>query len=236
MKFMNHHIKEADRRNRISRALVFMLSGCGILLLLAACARMGQPDGGWYDETPPKVIGATPADGGVNVSGNKISILFDEFIKIDNPTENVVVSPPQMQTPEIKGAGKKIEVKLLDSLKANTTYTIDFSDAITDNDEGNPLGNYTYSFSTGDEIDTLEVAGYVLNAEDLEPVKGILVGLYADHADSTFRTQPMVRVSRTDSKGHFIIRGVAAGTYRIYALKDVDGNYLYNQKSEQLAF
>ena len=236
MKFMYHHIKEAGRRNRVSRSLAFALSGCGILLLLAACARMGQPDGGWYDETPPKVVSATPADGGVNVSGNKVSILFDEFIKIDNPTENVVVSPPQMQTPEIKGAGKKIEVKLLDSLKANTTYTIDFSDAITDNDEGNPLGNYTYSFSTGEEIDTLEVAGYVLNAEDLEPVKGILVGLYANHADSTFRTQPMVRVSRTDSKGHFIIRGVAAGTYRIYALKDVDGNYLFNQKSEQLAF
>ena len=205
-------------------------------LLLVSCAKMGQPDGGWYDETPPKVIGAEPADGGVNVKSKKVSIYFDEYIKIDNPSEKVVVSPPQMETPEIKSAGKKITVSLVDSLKPNTTYTIDFSDAISDNNENNPMGNFTYSFSTGEVIDTLEVSGYVLESENLEPIKGILVGLYSDQADSAFKTKPMLRVSRTDSRGRFVIKGIAPGSYRIYALQDMDGNYMYNQKSEKLAF
>lgn len=205
-------------------------------LLLVSCAKMGQPDGGWYDETPPKVVGADPADGGVNVKGKKVNIYFDEFIKLDNPSEKVVVSPPQLETPEIKASGKKITVSLVDSLKANTTYTIDFSDAISDNNENNPMGNYTYSFSTGEVIDTMEVSGYVLEAENLEPIKGILVGLYSDQADSAFKTKPMLRVSRTDSRGRFVIKGIAPGSYRIYALQDMDGNYMFNQKSEKLAF
>lgn len=205
-------------------------------LLLASCAKMGQPDGGWYDETPPKVIGANPADGGVNVKAKKVSIFFDEFIKLDNPTEKVVVSPPQLETPEIKASGKKITISLVDSLKPNTTYTIDFSDAISDNNENNPMGNFTYSFSTGEVIDTMEVSGYVLEAENLEPIKGILVGLYSDQADSAFKTKPMLRVSRTDSRGRFVIKGIAPGSYRIYALQDMDGNYMFNQKSEKLAF
>lgn len=205
-------------------------------LLLASCAKMGQPDGGWYDETPPKVIGADPADGGVNVKAKKVTIFFDEFIKLDNPTEKVVVSPPQLETPEIKAAGKKITVSLVDSLKPNTTYTIDFSDAISDNNESNPMGNFTYSFSTGEAIDTMEVSGYVLESENLEPIKGILVGLYDDLADSAFKTKPMLRVSRTDSRGRFVIKGIAPGKYRIYALQDMDGNYMFNQKSEKLAF
>lgn len=197
---------------------------------------MGQPDGGWYDETPPRIMGAAPADKGTNVKNRKISIFFDEFIQIENATEKVVVSPPQLETPEIVASGKRIRIELLDSLKPNTTYTIDFSDAITDNNENNPLGNYTYSFSTGDAIDTLEVSGKVLQAKDLEPVKGILVGLYSDLSDTAFTTKPMLRVSRTDGSGRFVIKGVAPGTYRVYALQDADGNYLFNQKSEMLAF
>lgn len=204
--------------------------------LLGSCARMGQPDGGWYDETPPRIMGAAPADKGTNVKNRKVSILFDEFIQIENATEKVVVSPPQLETPEIVASGKRIRIELLDSLKPNTTYTIDFSDAITDNNENNPLGNYTYSFSTGDAIDTLEVSGKVLQAKDLEPVKGILVGLYSDLSDTAFTTKPMLRVSRTDGSGRFVIKGVAPGTYRVYALQDADGNYLFNQKSEMLAF
>ncbi len=205
-------------------------------LLLASCAKMGQPDGGWYDETPPKVLGSSPADGSTGVNQKKISIYFDEFIKLDNPSEKVVVSPPQLEQPEIKGSGKRIQVSLVDSLKPNTTYTIDFSDAISDNNEGNPMGNYTYSFSTGEVIDTMEVSGYVLESENLEPIKGILVGLYADQADSAFRTKPLLRVSRTNSQGRFVIKGVSPGSYRIYALQDMDGDYKFSQKSEKIAF
>lgn len=206
------------------------------LLLLYSCARMGNPDGGWYDETPPRVVGASPSDKATGVTGRKIYINFSEFIKIDNPTENVVISPPQLEAPEIKAQGKRIAIELKDSLKPNTTYTIDFSSAISDNNEQNPLGNYTYTFSTGAEIDTLEVSGTVLEAENLEPIKGILVGLYNDLSDSAFCKKPMLRVSKTDSRGHFVIKGVAPGKYHIYALQDADGNYFFNQKSEKLAF
>lgn len=223
-------------KNRIKAKTLFLPFYLLVFLLLVSCAKMGQPDGGWFDETPPKVIGASPADGAVNVNQKKINIYFDEFIKLDNPSEKVVVSPPQLEQPEIKGAGRRIQISLVDSLKANTTYTIDFSDAISDNNEGNPMGNYTYSFSTGAAIDTMEVSGHVLESENLEPIKGILVGLYADHADSAFRTKPMLRVSRTDSRGRFVIKGVAPGSYRIYALQDQDGDYKFSQKSEKIAF
>ena len=206
------------------------------LTLVAACARMGNPDGGWYDETPPRVVGASPAEKATGVKTRKLHIRFNEFIKIENATENVVVSPPQLESPDIKAGGKSIDIELKDSLKANTTYTVDFSDAITDNNEGNPLGNYTYSFSTGEHIDTMEVSGWVLAAESLEPVKGILVGLYANLADSAFRTQPMLRVAKTDGRGHFVIRGIAPGKYRVYALQDVDGDYHLTQKGEEMAF
>ena len=206
------------------------------LLLLSSCAKMGQPDGGWYDETPPAVIGAIPQERSTGVDAKKITIYFNEYIKLDNPTEKVVVSPPQMEAPTIKGLGRYITVELNDTLKPNTTYTVDFSDAISDNNEGNPLGNYTYSFSTGDAIDTLEVAGNVVDAENMEPIKGILVGLYNNLSDTAFTTTPMLRVARTDSQGRFVVRGMAPGEYRIYALQDADGNYMFSQKSEKIAF
>ena len=226
--------KRTMNMHRCTVACLFVL--CSLFIVFSGCARMGSPDGGWYDEEPPRVVGASPADKATGVRSNKVRILFNEFIKIDNPTEKVVVSPPQLEAPEIKSKGKVIEVELKDSLMSNITYTIDFSDAISDNNEGNPLGNYTYSFSTGEAIDTFEVSGYVLNAENLEPVKGILVGLYSNLADSAFRTQPMLRVSHTDSRGFFVIKGVAPGEYRAYALQDADGDYKFSQKSEMLAF
>lgn len=204
--------------------------------LISSCARMGSPDGGWYDDDPPRVIGCSPEDKATNVTSKKITIYFDEFIKLADATQNVIVSPPQLEIPEIKTQGKKIVVNLIDSLKPNTTYTVDFSDAISDNNEGNPLGNFTYTFSTGEQIDTFEVAGYVLNAENLEPIQGISVGLYDDLADSAFRTKPLLRISRTDERGHFVIKGVAPGEYRVYALQDADGDFMFSQKSEMVAF
>lgn len=207
-----------------------------IASIIVGCARMGQPDGGWFDDDPPQVIGALPEDKATNVSSKKVTILFDEFIKLEDANNKVIVSPPQLEQPEIKAAGKKIIVELMDTLKENTTYTIDFSDAIIDNNEGNPMGNYTYSFSTGDRIDTFEVSGYVLDASNLEPIKGIAVGLYDDLSDTVFKTKPLMRVSRTDGGGHFVIKGVAPGTYRAYALQDADADFRYSQKSEMIAF
>lgn len=204
--------------------------------VLTSCAKMGKPDGGWYDEMPPRVIATLPTDGATGVDERTINIYFDEYITIDNATENVVVSPPQMEAPEIKNAGRRIIVKLNDTLRANTTYTVDFSDAIADNNEGNPMGNYTYTFATGEHIDTLEVGGYVLQASSLEPVKGILVGLTDNMSDTAFTTQPFLRVARTDAAGRFTVKGVAPGAYRIYALQDADGNYVFSQRSETIAF
>ena len=207
-----------------------------IATIVASCARMGQPDGGWYDDDPPKVVACIPEDQATNISAKKITILFDEYIKLTDATNKVIVSPPQLEVPDIKATGKKIVVELQDSLVPNTTYTIDFSDAISDNNENNPMGSYTYSFSTGERIDTFEVSGYVLDASNLEPIKGIMVGLYNDLADSAFQTKPMLRVSRTDSRGHFVVKGVAPGTYRAYALQDMDGDFRFSQKSEMIGY
>ena len=205
-------------------------------LFFSSCARMGHPDGGWYDDDPPVVIGSSPEDKSTNVKAKKVSIFFNEYIKLEDASNKVIVSPPQLETPEIKAAGKKIIVELKDTLKENTTYTIDFGDAITDNNEGNPMGSYTYTFSTGEQIDTFEVSGYVLDASNLEPIKGIQVGLYSDLADSAFKTKPLLRISRTDGGGHFVIKGVAPGTYRAFALQDADGDYKFSQRSEMIAF
>ena len=206
------------------------------LLLLASCARMGAPDGGWYDETPPRVMSAMPADGDTSVAPKRVVINFSEYVKLDNAQEKVIISPPQIEQPEIKAQGKRIVVELKDTLRQNTTYTIDFGDAISDNNEGNPLGAYTYTFSTGPRIDTLQVSGYVISADDLEPQKGLLVGLYTNMSDTVVRHEPMLRVARTDESGRFVIKGVAHGSYRIYALGDTDGDYLYGQKAEMIAF
>ena len=205
-------------------------------LLLTACANPGSPDGGPYDETAPSVIKSNPVFGKIDGKTKSIEIYFNELVTLDNASDKVVVSPPQIEPPDIATMGKYIRVKLQDSLKSNTTYTIDFSDAIVDNNEGNPLGNYSFVFSTGDSIDSMEVAGKVMNAENLEPIKGILVGLHNDTTDTAFTKKPFLRVARTDSRGRFVIRGVAPGTYKVYALQDADGNFCYSQKSEMLAF
>jgi len=207
-----------------------------LVIIGYSCASMGTPDGGPYDEMPPKFVGSNPGMRAVNVKNQKIELEFDEFIKLEKAAEKVVVSPPQLEQPEIKVVGKKVALELFDTLKDATTYTIDFSDAIVDNNEGNPMGHFTYSFSTGTSIDTMEVSGTVLNAANLEPIKGIQVGLHKNLNDSALTTLPFDRVSRTDSRGHFIIRGVAPGKYRIYALMDGNQNYLYDSKTETVAF
>ena len=206
------------------------------ILILAACASIGSPDGGPRDFTPPKVVRCQPANMSVNNRDKKLTLTFDEFIVLENASEKVVVSPPQKEMPEIRTSGKRIHITLNDSLKENTTYTVDFSDAIVDNNEGNPMGNFTYAFSTGTEIDTMEVSGTLLEAENLEPIKGMLVGLYADLSDSAFTTQSFTRVSRTNSRGQFTIKGVAPGKYRIYGLQDMDGDFRFSQKAEKIAF
>lgn len=207
-----------------------------LLVLPVACASIGSPDGGPYDEEPPVLVKSTPGINATGVKDGKIEILFNENVKLQKAFEKVVVSPPQMQMPEVRSNGKKVTVELFDSLLPNTTYSIDFNDAVVDNNEGNPYENFAYVFSTGDVVDTLAVSGTVLNAEDLEPIKGIVVGLHSCLDDSAFTKRAFERVSRTDSRGRFTIKGIAPGKYRVYALADANQNYLFDQKSEKIAF
>ena len=207
-----------------------------LALALVACASIGSPDGGPYDEEPPVLLKATPALNATGVTTSKITLEFDENVKLENAFENVVVSPPQLEMPEIKYSGKKVTVTLVDSLKPNTTYSIDFGNAIVDNNEGNPYENFAYVFSTGDRVDTLAVSGTVLNADNLEPIKGVVVGLHSCLDDSAFTKLPFERVSRTDSRGRFTIKGIAPGEYRVYALSDANKNFLFDQKSEAIAW
>lgn len=207
-----------------------------VIIGFYACASTGNPDGGPYDEDPPKFVRATPEPNTKNNTRKKIAIEFDEFIKLEKASEKVIISPPQNEAPEVKTSGRRVLVNFYDSLRPNTTYTIDFGDAIVDNNEGNPMGNFAYAFATGDTIDTLQVSGTILNAADLEPIKGIQVGLHKNLNDTAFLTIPFDRISRTDSRGRFTIRGIAPGKYRIYALMDGNQNYLFDSKTEAIAF
>ncbi|RNC64242.1 Ig-like domain-containing protein [Proteiniphilum sp. X52] len=207
-----------------------------LAVLSHSCANMAAPTGGAYDIDPPVVRRAAPAFHSVNVSPSRIEIEFDENIKIEKPNEKVIVTPPQKNMPVIRSIGRRAIVELNDTLLPNTTYTVDFTDAIVDNNEGNPLENFVYSFSTGDRIDTLSIAGKVLNANDLEPVTGIYVGIHSNHHDTAFTRIPFERISRTDSRGNFTVRGIAPGKYRVFALNDLNRDYKYDNPQENIAF
>ena len=220
---------------RISFFLLLLLT---ILSGVVGCANQGSgPDGGPYDETPPRIVSATNPEKVAGGKRTKFTLVFDELIKVDNANDKITVSPPQKEQPEIKVAGRHVSVEILDSLIPNTTYTVDFSDAITDNNEGNPLGQYTYIFSTGAVTDTMQISGHVLSADNLEPMKGILVGLHTSDADTAFTRLPFERVARTDGRGCFSIKGVSpTRKYRIFALQDSDGDYRFSQPGEAIGF
>ena len=222
--------------NRYIKDLLLVLCGVFLLVTMYSCANMASPNGGPYDETPPKFISSLPAPNQTNYKGKKVEILFDELVQLDKPSENVIITPPQMQLPVIRAAGKKVVVELKDTLKENTTYTIDFTNSISDNNEKNVFENFSFAFSTGDVIDTLEVSGILLNAENLEPMPGITIGLHKNLEDSAFVKLPFDRTSRTNDKGQFTIRNISPGSYRIFGLNDVNRDYKFDQPGEEIAF
>lgn len=212
--------------------IYFLLVLCG----LYACASIGSPGGGEMDFEPPHFVNSDPKPNTVYFDKNKISLFFDEYLIIEQPSEKVIITPPQKRTPIIKGVGKKITVELRDSLVPNTTYTLDFTNAIVDNNEKNPLEGFTFAFSTGDVIDSLMISGLVLNAEDLEPVTNTLIGIHSDLSDSAFISTPFLRTSKTNDRGQFKIRNIAPGTYRLFALNDLNRDYKFDQPGEAIAF
>ncbi|MBF6597451.1 MAG: Ig-like domain-containing protein [Fermentimonas sp.] len=222
--------------NRILSFLVFIIVSLLLAIMVHSCANIAAPMGGEYDVNPPVVRNSTPSFNALNVSPQRVEIEFDENIKIESPTEKVIITPPQRNMPIIRSAGRRAIVELKDELLPNTTYTIDFTDAIVDNNEANPLENFMFSFSTGDQLDTLSIAGRVLNAEDLEPVTGMYVGIHSNFDDTVFTNVPFERISRTDSRGNFIVRGMAPGKYRVFALGDLNRDYKYDNPMEAIAF
>ena len=213
-----------------------ILSFLFLILAIYSCANMSTPTGGPKDEDPPVFVRSVPEQNALNFSGNKIEIYFDENIQLDKISEKLLISPPQKNMPLIKFSGKKISIELLDTIQKNTTYTIDFSDAIVDNNEKNVLNNFVFSFSTGETIDSLEVSGMLLNAADLEPITGKLVGLHKNLHDSAFTTEPFYRIGNSDVYGKFSIKNLAEGTYKIYALSDMNRDYKFDQPTEDIAF
>ena len=205
--------------------------------ILCGCANMGQgPTGGKKDIVAPSATKFSPQNKATNVKDNTIEILFDEYIQVNNANQNIIVSPPQKTQPITKGIGKKVVMEFRDTLQPNTTYTIDFGKSIGDYTENNLTKDFVYSFSTGENVDSLKLSGIVLNADNLTPCEDIYVGIHSICDDSTFTNRPFERIAKTDKNGKFTILGAGNKQYKIFALKDLNNNYYYDQRGETIAF
>lgn len=212
-----------------------------IFIIIAAavmysCANIGNPSGGPIDKTPPIFMRSNPTPNAVNVKDRKIEIFFDEIVTLKDPSTKIIVSPAQTEMPRMSALGRKVTVELVDSLLPNTTYTIDFSNSIQDNNEGNAIDNFAFAFSTGSVIDSMRVSGYVLDSRTLEPKQSVVVGLQSNLADSAFHKEKLQRVALTNDRGQFTIRNVSPGSYHIFALKDLDRDYKFGNPTEDIAF
>lgn len=225
----------------IRRLKHILITACLLLMAFFAqqCANAVAPTGGPKDNTPPRVVEAVPVNQSINFSGKKIEITFDEYITLENANQNVLISPPLSEKPDIKLKNKTVVVKFKENLAPNTTYTINFGSAIKDLHEGNLFKDYVYSFSTGDHIDTLAIAGKVLDAADKKPVENAYVGLYAgdrDNLDSLPMTVAPNYITKTDKEGNFRLAGLADKKYLVFAIKDVNSNLYFDQPNEEVAF
>ena len=216
---------------------LFLFSG----FFLARCARPGTPAGGPKDEVPPKVISAIPANRSVFFNSKDATITFNEFIQLKDPSKEIFISPPMRTRPEFKVQGKKIIVEFKEELKANSTYTLNFGNAIVDFTEGNPLVNFEYVFSTGDHIDSLSIPGKVINSFNHKPEAEIIVMVYKDDNDTIpldslpFRVPPK-SASKTTKDGIFRINNLTAGEYKLFALEDLNNNFIFDLPNERIAF
>ncbi len=214
----------------ISGILFFsILSGPG-------CANIVPPSGGLRDSLPPVPVRATPRDSALNANEQKITITFDEYIELKNAYEKVLISPYPTKDPGFDSKLRTLTIRLKDSLLPNTTYSIDFGDAIVDLNEGNPLKNFRYTFSTGSTIDSSELTGRIVLAETGKTDSTMFAVLYTKQQDSTVAKEKPKYVARVDGKGNFRFTNLPEGTFYIYALKDEDGDKKYSQPIEQFAF
>lgn len=219
-------------KNRLIKLTTLAL----ITLVVYSCAITQAPGGGPKDTKPPMFTAADPANNSVNFSGKKITLTFSEYVKLKNLDKFLLISPPLNQLPDIREGGKTLTIRIKDTLRANTTYKFYMGDAIVDITEGNPLRNFSYAFSTGTVIDSLSLSGKVTNAFTLEPQKDLFVLLYSKTEDSVPYLERPVYVTRTYDNGNFVFTNLASGKYRLLALKDVNGDYVYSPGAEDIAF
>lgn len=224
---------ENQMNNSKSLYYIFIIIAAAVMY---SCANIGNPSGGPIDKTPPIFMRSNPTPNAVNVKDRKIEIFFDEIVTLKDPSTKIIVSPAQTEMPRMSALGRKVTVELVDSLLPNTTYTIDFSNSIQDNNEGNAIDNFAFAFSTGSVIDSMRVSGYVLDSRTLEPMQSVVVGLQSNLADSAFHKEKLQRVALTNDRGQFTIRNVSPGSYHIFALTDLDRDYKFGNPTEDIAF
>ncbi|HLW49758.1 MAG TPA: Ig-like domain-containing domain [Sphingobacteriaceae bacterium] len=230
-KSLSNPLKTGD----FGKAVFFLL----FLMLLAStyrCANIREPMGGPIDSIPPVLLDEQPPNLSTNFSAKKVVLTFDEFIRINNVSREISISPDMEAFPQFKVKRKQLEIEFPDSLAENTTYLINFGRAIADNNEGNPLLDYTYVFSTGDNIDSLSISGTVINAQTNEPEPLISVILIPTSQDSTFGKRKANIFSTTDSLGNFKLNYLRSDDYRIYALKEQNNDRIYNSPEEWIGF
>lgn len=206
------------------------------ILLLFGCAQQVAPTGGPKDETPPKILEEVPANLSTQFVGKQIEIRFDEFIQLKSTSEQVIISPPVLKTPTFQLKRKSLFVKFEEELTVNTTYTINFGEAIRDNNEGNILTNYTYVFSTGAHLDSMQLKGKLKDALTGEPETEALVMLYKTDQDSLPLDTIPDYFTRTDEGGNYHIQNIANQPYKIFALKDENANYKFDVPTEKIGF
>jgi len=218
------------------RVISVLFSVPVLLIFLGACARVGAPPGGPKDVTPPRPVDYKPPDYTVFFHAPVIEIKFDEFIQLDQVRKKLIISPPLEEKPEVKIKGKGIVIRLNNPLRDSTTYTLNFADAIKDYTEGNILENFTYVFSTGSYIDSLQVHGRMLEAASLNPPEDAMVMLYDNLSDSAPLVEKPLYVSKANAYGLFLLKNLKADTFRLYGLVDGNQNYMYDPGMDEVAF
>lgn len=207
-----------------------------IIFLLSACARIVTPKGGDKDITPPSYKSSNPKPNALNFHSKEIRIDFDEYIVLDNANQKLIVSPPLKHKPEITSKLKSLYIKNIDSLQENTTYIFDFGDAITDFTEGNRLPRFSFSFSTGNTIDTMECKGKLLDAYSLKVAQGKYVALYTTPDKSYQQNNLPEYITRSDSSGNFHFSNIKGGKYYLVAYDDNNQNLIYDLPTEGNGF
>ena len=205
-------------------------------LFFFACANIVSPEGGPRDEPPPRVIRSTPENFSPNYDGGEIRIYFDEFVQLKDIQQQLLVSPPLENQPEVKIKGRSVILELKDTLRPNTTYNFFFGDAISDITESNPIPNFQFVVSTGPFVDSLSLRGQVTDAFTLEPASGIYVMMYNNLSDSVPYLERPVYLSKTNKEGLFEITNLREGQYKLFALDDLNANFLFDLPNERIAF